>query len=388
MEYTKSARCCTLPSQPPEGIACRERCRERGRGQRIRCSDAPRSRRRGRLPQCRVNYRRQTDRQHDSSPRPSAGAGDADLDRHRRLRRLRARVLTFVMKDMRPLRVTAILSNLTFIAYGAMHALPPVLCLHFALLPLNLARLRQLQCAAGEAHAALAAGPLILAGAAIKVDRSTRWHRPLEAHRSDRGRACRAGGRRTGGAGTASLKEHRQPGRVTRSRGRLCRLHRVRDLMTTDCQRAGSSVRRRKSHRSRTRPRRYLASGGYLRGFRPLLTPSDEMQGPVGTPARSDFDRLKRAGTPPQPGTSEGFHSSLRQSHKGKMIALGYGAAPWRRWPIAIGLIPWIETLRASAASPAASILPQSFVHSIAKQRILAQMQEDDARKNTQITVS
>jgi hypothetical protein len=41
-------------------------------------------------------------------------------------------LLTFVMKDMRPLRVTAILSNLAFIAYGAMHALPPVLCLHCA----------------------------------------------------------------------------------------------------------------------------------------------------------------------------------------------------------------------------------------------------------------
>ena len=80
-------------------------------------------------------------------------------------------LLTFVMKDMRPLRVTAVLSNLAFIAYGAMHALPPVLCLHFALLPLNLARLRHLQCAAGEAHAALAAGPLILAGAAVKVER-------------------------------------------------------------------------------------------------------------------------------------------------------------------------------------------------------------------------
>jgi hypothetical protein len=80
-------------------------------------------------------------------------------------------LLTFVMKDMGPLRVTAILSNLAFIAYGAMHALPPVLCLHFALLPLNLARLRQLQCAAGEAHTALAAGPLVLAGAAVKVER-------------------------------------------------------------------------------------------------------------------------------------------------------------------------------------------------------------------------
>ena len=80
-------------------------------------------------------------------------------------------MLTFVMKDMRPLRVTAILSNLAFIAYGAMHALPPVLCLHFALLPLNLARLRQLRCAAGEAHAVLASDPLVLANTAFKVER-------------------------------------------------------------------------------------------------------------------------------------------------------------------------------------------------------------------------
>jgi hypothetical protein len=80
-------------------------------------------------------------------------------------------LLTFIMKDMRPLRVTAILSNLAFIAYGAMHALPPVLCLHFAPPPLNLARLRQLQRATGEANASLASGPLVLANTAFKVER-------------------------------------------------------------------------------------------------------------------------------------------------------------------------------------------------------------------------
>ena len=107
-------------------------------------------------------------------------------------------LLTFVMKDMRPLRVTAILSNLAFIAYGAMHALPPGPCLHFALLPLNLARLRQLQCAAGEAHAALAAGPLVLRRRGRGWSASSPWRRPPEAYRRDRRQPCRAGGIRSG----------------------------------------------------------------------------------------------------------------------------------------------------------------------------------------------
>ena len=71
---------------------------------------------------------------------------------------------------MRPIRVTANLSNLAFIASVECklyrRCLPA-----FRALPLNLARLRQLQCAAGEAHAALAAGPLVLAGAAVRVER-------------------------------------------------------------------------------------------------------------------------------------------------------------------------------------------------------------------------
>ncbi len=48
---------------------------------------------------------------------------------------------TFAMKDMRLLRVVAILSNLAFMAYGALDWLPPVLFLHMTLLPLNIARL-------------------------------------------------------------------------------------------------------------------------------------------------------------------------------------------------------------------------------------------------------
>lgn len=47
---------------------------------------------------------------------------------------------TFAMKDMRRLRATAIVSNLAFIAYGALLGLLPVLVLHLVLLPLNMFR--------------------------------------------------------------------------------------------------------------------------------------------------------------------------------------------------------------------------------------------------------
>jgi hypothetical protein len=53
-------------------------------------------------------------------------------------------LLTFMTKDMRLLRVVAILSNLAFISYGALAWLPPVLGLHLLLLPLNILRLREI----------------------------------------------------------------------------------------------------------------------------------------------------------------------------------------------------------------------------------------------------
>ena len=56
-------------------------------------------------------------------------------------------LITFVAKDMRVLRSLAILSNIAFIIYGASASLMPVLCLHLALLPLNIARLRELNAA-------------------------------------------------------------------------------------------------------------------------------------------------------------------------------------------------------------------------------------------------
>ena len=53
-------------------------------------------------------------------------------------------LMTFAMADVRRLRVIAILSNIAFIAYGALDWLPPVLGLHLLLLPLNVFRLIEL----------------------------------------------------------------------------------------------------------------------------------------------------------------------------------------------------------------------------------------------------
>jgi hypothetical protein len=46
---------------------------------------------------------------------------------------------------MRALRVIAILSNIAFIAYGALGWLAPILFLHLMLLPLNIVRLKELR---------------------------------------------------------------------------------------------------------------------------------------------------------------------------------------------------------------------------------------------------
>lgn len=53
-------------------------------------------------------------------------------------------LLTFMTKDMRLLRVVAIFSNIAFITYGFLAWIPPVLCLHVLLLPVNATRLRDL----------------------------------------------------------------------------------------------------------------------------------------------------------------------------------------------------------------------------------------------------
>ena len=50
-------------------------------------------------------------------------------------------VVTFAQRSMIPLRVTAILASIFFIAYGARGHFLPVLTLHAILLPLNSLRL-------------------------------------------------------------------------------------------------------------------------------------------------------------------------------------------------------------------------------------------------------
>jgi hypothetical protein len=66
---------------------------------------------------------------------------------------------TFFMKTMLPLRLTAIASNVAFmtyallgLAYGQFGRLYPIFVLHACLLPLNVARLRQLQRVVAAVH--------------------------------------------------------------------------------------------------------------------------------------------------------------------------------------------------------------------------------------------
>jgi CRP-like cAMP-binding protein len=52
---------------------------------------------------------------------------------------------TFYMKTMIPLRVAGIVSNVVWIAYGALAGVYPPLVLHVVLLPLNIVRLQQMR---------------------------------------------------------------------------------------------------------------------------------------------------------------------------------------------------------------------------------------------------
>jgi len=52
-------------------------------------------------------------------------------------------LVTFALRDMRALRLTAILSNVAFIIYAATNWLVPILALHLLLLPINVCRLRE-----------------------------------------------------------------------------------------------------------------------------------------------------------------------------------------------------------------------------------------------------
>lgn len=68
-------------------------------------------------------------------------------------------LLTFMTKEMRLLRILGIFSNIAFITYGVLAWLPPVLCLHLLLLPVNVVRLRSLLTEQGLP----AAGPALVA---------------------------------------------------------------------------------------------------------------------------------------------------------------------------------------------------------------------------------
>lgn len=52
---------------------------------------------------------------------------------------------TFCTKSMRPLRLTAIISNVAFISYAVSTDLHPILILHGILLPVNVVRLMQIE---------------------------------------------------------------------------------------------------------------------------------------------------------------------------------------------------------------------------------------------------
>jgi hypothetical protein len=62
-------------------------------------------------------------------------------------------LITFAMRDMRLLRITAIFSNIAFIVYSGVNWLLPVLALHLMLLPLNLMRLREITGSGKDASA-------------------------------------------------------------------------------------------------------------------------------------------------------------------------------------------------------------------------------------------
>jgi hypothetical protein len=69
-------------------------------------------------------------------------------------------LLTFLTKDMRLLRVLAIVSNIAFVTYGVLVWLPPVFCLHLLLLPINTVRLREMLTRSGSELPAMGPRPL------------------------------------------------------------------------------------------------------------------------------------------------------------------------------------------------------------------------------------
>jgi Cyclic nucleotide-binding domain len=66
---------------------------------------------------------------------------------------------TFYMKTMIPLRILGITSNVVWIAYGALAGVYPPLLLHVVLLPLNIARLKQMVALVNRVRAVTADDP-------------------------------------------------------------------------------------------------------------------------------------------------------------------------------------------------------------------------------------
>lgn len=77
-------------------------------------------------------------------------------------------LLTFLTKDMRLLRILALLSNVAFVTYGLLVWLPPVFCLHLLLLPVNAIRLREILIAENSR-------PLLSGSNALDRSRSSRF---------------------------------------------------------------------------------------------------------------------------------------------------------------------------------------------------------------------
>jgi hypothetical protein len=53
-------------------------------------------------------------------------------------------LLTFLAKDKCLLRILAIFTNMAFLTYGILAWLPPVICLHVVLFPINVFRLTEM----------------------------------------------------------------------------------------------------------------------------------------------------------------------------------------------------------------------------------------------------
>jgi hypothetical protein len=69
-------------------------------------------------------------------------------------------VMSFAQRSMIPLRVTAIMANFFFIAYGAIGHFLPVLTLHVVLLPVNSTRLAVHLRRRSDAPKAVGHGPI------------------------------------------------------------------------------------------------------------------------------------------------------------------------------------------------------------------------------------